>query len=72
MTVEKLEAQAKAGGYELPWQDLEPLARVVIDGIRSERFIFMIDLESIGPALRRRAEHFEQGELVPHEAGPLG
>ncbi len=72
MTVEKLEAQAKAGGYQLPWQDLNQLARVVIDGIRAERFIFMIDVESIGPALRRRAEHFERGDLVPHEAGPLG
>ena len=29
MTVDKLEAMAEKGGYELPWQDLNELARVV-------------------------------------------
>jgi NAD(P)-dependent dehydrogenase (short-subunit alcohol dehydrogenase family) len=67
MTVEKLEERAKAGGYELPWQDLNELARVVIDGIRDEKFIFMVDVASIGPSLRSRADYFEKGELVPHE-----
>lgn len=72
MTVEKLEERATAGGYELPWQDLNELARIVIDGIRDEKFIFMLDRESIGPALRHRAEHFEQGDLVPHEGHGIG
>jgi NAD(P)-dependent dehydrogenase (short-subunit alcohol dehydrogenase family) len=72
MTIEKLEAQARAGGYDLPWQDLNELARVVIDGIRDERFIFMIDVESIGTTMRSRAEHFERGELVPHSPHLLG
>jgi len=72
MTVEKLEAQAKAGGYELPWQDLNELARIVIDGIRAERFIFMIGVESIGTTMRERAEYFERGELVPHSPHLLG
>ncbi len=72
MTVETLEAQAKAGGYELPWQDLDELARMVIEGIRAERFILMLDVDSIGPTLHTRADHFARGELVPHHAGPLG
>jgi NAD(P)-dependent dehydrogenase (short-subunit alcohol dehydrogenase family) len=72
MTVEKLEAQAKAGGYALPWQDLNDLARVVIDGIRDDRFIFMIGVDSIGTTMRERAEYFERGELVPHDQHLLG
>lgn len=72
MTIERLEARAKAGGYELPWQDLNELARLVIDGIRAERFIFMLDVDSIGPALRTRADHFEKGELVPHDQQAFG
>jgi len=72
ITIEKLEAQAKARGYELPWQDLNELARVVIDGIRAEKFIFMLGVDSIGPTLRRRADHFEKGELVPHDPQMFG
>jgi NAD(P)-dependent dehydrogenase (short-subunit alcohol dehydrogenase family) len=72
ITIEKLEAQAKARGYELPWQDLNELARVVIDGIRAEKFIFMLGVDSIGPTLRRRADHFEKGELVPHDRQMFG
>ena len=33
------------------------------DGIRDERFVIMIDVGSIGPTLRARAERFEQGDL---------
>jgi hypothetical protein len=72
ITIEKLEAQAKARGHELPWQDLNELARVVIDGIRAEKFIFMLGVDSIGPTLRRRADHFEKGELVPHDRQMFG
>ena len=63
MTVAALEARAAAGGYELPWQDLDELAGVVVDGIRSERFLFMIDVESIGDTLRERAAALEKATL---------
>jgi len=65
MTVAKLEASAAARGHSLPWQDLNELARVVIEGLRAEQFIFMIGLESIGPTLRARADYLERGELPP-------
>ena len=72
MTVAKLEAMAEKSGHALPWQDLNELGRLVVDGIKSEKFIFMKGLDSIGPTLRSRAEHFERGDLVPHERGMLG
>jgi NAD(P)-dependent dehydrogenase (short-subunit alcohol dehydrogenase family) len=72
MTVEKLEKMAEDGGYELPWQDLNELARIVVDGIKAEKFIFMLGLESIGETLRRRAASFEKGDLPSHDSGPLG
>ena len=72
MTVELLEKQAADGGYELPWQDLNELARVVIDGVRDERFIIMIGVESIGETMRSRAEAFEKGALPVREPGRLG
>ncbi len=73
MTVAKLEAMAAKGGFDLPWQDLDELARVVVEGLRDdEEFLHMIDRETIGPKLRRRAEAFEQGRLPEHEATPLG
>ncbi|MET1000520.1 MAG: SDR family NAD(P)-dependent oxidoreductase [Acidimicrobiia bacterium] len=61
MTIEKLEAMAKDAGRELHFQDLDELAQVVVDGIRAERFIMMIGVESIGPTLRDRAAAFEVG-----------
>lgn len=69
MTIEKLEAMAKQGGHELKFQDLDELAQVVIDGIRAERFIMMIGVESIGETMRRRAAAFERGELPTGHAG---
>jgi NAD(P)-dependent dehydrogenase (short-subunit alcohol dehydrogenase family) len=72
MTVAKLEAMAEKSGHQLPWQDLNELGRIVIDGIKAEKFIFMIGIESIGPSLRNRADYFEKGDLVPHESGMLG
>ncbi|HZJ27661.1 MAG TPA: SDR family NAD(P)-dependent oxidoreductase [Acidimicrobiia bacterium] len=72
ITVAGLEAQAKEKGYELPWQDLNELARVVIDGIRNEKFIFMIGVDSIGTSLRDRAGYFEKGDLVPHDQHTIG
>jgi NAD(P)-dependent dehydrogenase (short-subunit alcohol dehydrogenase family) len=72
MTVAKLEAMAEKSGHALPWQDLNELGRIVVDGIKAEKFIFMKGVDSIGPTLRTRAEHFERGDLVPHERGILG
>jgi NAD(P)-dependent dehydrogenase (short-subunit alcohol dehydrogenase family) len=72
MTIEKLEAMAEQGGHELRFQDLDELARVVIDGIRDDRFILMKDVGTIGDTLRRRAAAFERGELPEAHAGVLG
>ncbi len=58
-------------GTPLPWQDLNELARVVVDGIREQRFIFMIDCESMGDTLRERAAYLEKGQLPPHPKTPV-
>jgi NAD(P)-dependent dehydrogenase (short-subunit alcohol dehydrogenase family) len=72
MTIEKLEGMAEAAGHELKFQDLDELAQIVLDGIRRERFIMMIDAESIGPTMRERGEAFGQGSLPPRHAGLMG
>jgi NAD(P)-dependent dehydrogenase (short-subunit alcohol dehydrogenase family) len=69
VTVAVLEERAKQGGYELPWQDLNELARVVLQGIKDERFVIMIGAESIGDSLRARADHLGRGECPPHQSG---
>jgi NAD(P)-dependent dehydrogenase (short-subunit alcohol dehydrogenase family) len=71
MTVAKLEKMAEEKGYQLPWQDLDELARIVVDGIKAPRFILMKDVGSIGETLRTRAGYFERGELPPSK-GALG
>jgi NAD(P)-dependent dehydrogenase (short-subunit alcohol dehydrogenase family) len=71
MTVAKLEAMAEKGGHSLPWQDLNQLARIVVDGIREQSFIFMIDRESMGDTLRDRAAYLEKGELPTHPKTPF-
>jgi NAD(P)-dependent dehydrogenase (short-subunit alcohol dehydrogenase family) len=71
MTVAKLEAMAEKGGHSLPWQDLNQLARIVVDGIRDQSFIFMIDRESMGDTLRDRAAYLEKGELPAHPKTPF-
>jgi NAD(P)-dependent dehydrogenase (short-subunit alcohol dehydrogenase family) len=72
MTVARLEKMAADGGYELPWQDLDELAELVLEGIRHNRFVIMKDGEAIGDTLRRRAERLERGELPVHGSGLLG
>jgi NAD(P)-dependent dehydrogenase (short-subunit alcohol dehydrogenase family) len=71
MTVEKLEAMAEQGGYQLPWQDLNELARALIAGIRAGDFITMIGRESIAETYRARGEDFAAGRLPVHEKGLL-
>ncbi len=70
MTIEMLEERAKQGGHELKFQDLDELARVVVDGIRAERFIMMIGVETIGNTMRERASALEKGELPGQHALP--
>jgi NAD(P)-dependent dehydrogenase (short-subunit alcohol dehydrogenase family) len=72
MTIEKLEAMAQEKGFELSFQDLDELARIVLDGIRAERFVMMIDVETIGTTMRDRATALEQGALPQKHAGLLG
>jgi hypothetical protein len=44
-----------------------------VEGLRDDdEFIHMIDRESMGPTLRRRADALENGLLPEHEKGPLG
>jgi NAD(P)-dependent dehydrogenase (short-subunit alcohol dehydrogenase family) len=72
MTIDKLEAMAKQGGRELKFQDLDELAQIVVDGIRADRFIMMIGVESIGGTMRERAAALEKGELPGQHAGLSG
>jgi NAD(P)-dependent dehydrogenase (short-subunit alcohol dehydrogenase family) len=72
MTIEKLETMASQAGRELQFQDLDELAQLVVEGIRTERFIIMVGMESIGVTMRERAAHLEKGELPaghPHLVG---
>ncbi len=70
MTIEMLEERARKAGHELPFQDLDELAQVALQGIRDDRFVIMIDVGSIGPTLRARADRFEEGALP--EAHQMG
>jgi NAD(P)-dependent dehydrogenase (short-subunit alcohol dehydrogenase family) len=72
MTVEKLEAMATKGGFELHWQDLDELGRMVVTGVKAEDFLIMLDVASIGDTLRTRADAFAQGRLPEHKPGPVG
>ena len=65
MTVAKLETMAADKGFDLHWQDLNELARIVVDGLRTDDFIYMLDRASIGDTLRSRADHLAQGEVPP-------
>ena len=71
MTVDKLEAMAEQGGYQLPWQDLNELARVLITGIRAGDFVTMIGRDKIAETFRRRGEELAAGRLPTHEKGML-
>lgn len=70
MTVAALEEKAKAGGYTLPWQDLNDLAREVVRGIETDRFVIMIGNDTVGPTLHGRADVLGRGECPPHQQNP--
>jgi NAD(P)-dependent dehydrogenase (short-subunit alcohol dehydrogenase family) len=61
MTIETLEKMAKDAGRELPFQDLDELAQMVVAGIKEDRFVMMLGIESIGTQMRDRATALEQG-----------
>lgn len=62
-TIEKFVAMAKKAGMDLPIQDLDELAQVLLDGIRAERFVIMIGSEHAGATLASRAERVGRGDL---------
>ena len=72
MTIERLETMAKQGGHELKFQDLDELAQIVVEGIRTDRFVIMLGVESIGDTLRARAAALEKGEVPSQHTGILG
>jgi NAD(P)-dependent dehydrogenase (short-subunit alcohol dehydrogenase family) len=73
MTIERLEAMAEEKGFPLSWQDLDELAQIVVAGLKDDdEFVHMIDRDSMGPTLHRRADELAAGRLPTHEKGPLG
>ena len=56
MTIDGLKKMASDAGKELPLQPLDELARLVIDGIRDERFIMILPTDSTEVTLRERLE----------------
>ena len=62
-TVQDFKIAAEAAGMELPIQDLDELARYCLQGIREQRFIIMIGLESTEATLLDRAGRIGRAEL---------
>jgi hypothetical protein len=71
MTPEKLEEMAKQAGREIPWQPLDELASLVVEGVREGRYIIMKGIEDAAGTLRTRADAFGEARL-PKPAGHLG
>ncbi len=61
----------KRAGIELPVQDLDELAQVVIEGIRNEDFVIMIGREEMEATLNDRAANLAQGKC-PITLQPMG
>jgi NAD(P)-dependent dehydrogenase (short-subunit alcohol dehydrogenase family) len=62
---------AKKAGFELPVQDLDELAQFVLQGIRNQDFVIMIDRESMQATLTERAEKLAAGKC-PIELQHMG
>jgi NAD(P)-dependent dehydrogenase (short-subunit alcohol dehydrogenase family) len=62
MTIAGLREMAAEAGRELPIQPLDELARLVVDGIRDERFVIIFPSETTEATLRARLER-----IVRHE-----
>ena len=69
MTIETLEKMAKDAGRELPFQDLDELAQMVVAGIKEDRFVMMLGIESIGTQMRERAGRAGTGR--PPRCAPI-
>ncbi len=70
-TFEAFMEGAKKAGFDLPVQDLDELAQFLIQGIRNEDFVIMIDRESMEATLKERAEKLARGEC-PIELQHMG
>jgi len=68
-TVEDFAEAAKKAGMDLPWQDLDELARFALGGIKEKRFVIMIGLAGAEATLRDRAERIGRGDLPIDPAG---
>jgi len=62
---------AKKAGFELPVQDLDELAQILLEGIRNEDFVIMVDRESMQPTLVDRAAKLASGQC-PIELEHMG
>ena len=71
MTVAGLREMAAKAGRELAVQPLDELARLVVDGIRDDRFIMILPSDRTEATLRERLERVVRNEnpTVPHELG---
>ncbi len=62
---------ARKAGFDMPVQDLDELAQFVLEGIRKEDFVIMIDRESMAATLNERAAKLARGEC-PIELQHMG
>lgn len=62
MTVEGLQEQARQAGRELLIQPLDELAEMVVDGIRTGRFVMILPMERTETTLRTRVDKVLAGE----------
>lgn len=62
-SVEDFKAAAAAVGHELQFQDLDDLARYLLDGIREQRFIIMINIHEAEETLTARAQRYGRAEM---------
>ena len=62
-TIEDFVEAAKKAGINIPFQDLDDLAKVTLQGIRDEQFILMIGLEGAQATLTERAARIGRGDL---------
>ncbi len=63
MTPERLEELASSAGHELRWQPLDELAALVVEGVRTGRYVIMKDADQAAATLHERADAFAAGTL---------
>ena len=66
MTFDELRAALGRGGREVRVQDLDELARFVIEGVKEDRYVIAFDLDRTADLLHRRADAIAEGALPPH------